>query len=57
MSIASSAVLVELNISVWTANKLDKGATDLVLTSNSASSGSAQDYAIVVGQRCKASTY
>jgi hypothetical protein len=42
MSIASSAVLVELNISVWTANKLDKGATDIVLASNSASSGSAQ---------------
>jgi hypothetical protein len=42
MSISSSAVLVELNISVWTANKLDKGATDSVLLSNSASSGSAQ---------------
>jgi hypothetical protein len=42
MSISSSAVLVELNISVWTANKLDKGATDSVLVSNSASSGSAQ---------------
>ena len=42
MSISSSAVLVELNISIWTANKLDKGATDSVLASNSASSGSAQ---------------
>ena len=42
MSISSSAVLVELNISIWTANKLDKGATDVVLASNSASSGSAQ---------------
>jgi hypothetical protein len=42
MRISSSAVLVELNISVWTANKLDKGATDIVLASNSASSGSAQ---------------
>ena len=42
MSISSSAVLVELNISVWTANKLDKGATDSVLTSNSASKDSAQ---------------
>jgi hypothetical protein len=42
MSIASSAVLVELNISVWTANKLDKGATDSVLASNSASKDSAQ---------------
>ncbi len=31
MSITSSAVLVEMNISVWTANKLDKGATDAVL--------------------------
>ena len=30
MSITSSAVLTELNISVWTANKLDKGATDNV---------------------------
>ena len=42
MSISSSAVLAELNISIWTANKLDKGATDSVLASNSASSGSAQ---------------
>jgi hypothetical protein len=36
MSITSSAVLVEMNISVWTANKLDKGATDAVLVSNGA---------------------
>jgi len=42
MSITSSAVLVELNISVWTANKLDKGATETVLASNSASKGSAE---------------
>jgi hypothetical protein len=42
MSISSSAVLVELNISVWTANKVDKGATDTVLASNSASKDSAQ---------------
>ena len=42
MSISSSAVLVELNISVWTANKLDKGATDTVLANNMASKGSAQ---------------
>lgn len=42
MSISSSAVLAELNISIWTANKLDKGATDTMLASNSASSGSAQ---------------
>jgi hypothetical protein len=42
MTISSSAVLVELNISVWTANKIDKGATDTVLASNSASKDSAQ---------------
>jgi hypothetical protein len=42
MSITSSAVLVELNISVWTASKLDKGATEIVLSSNSASKGSAE---------------
>ena len=42
MSISSSAVLTELNISVWTANKLDKGATEAVLSSNNAASGSAQ---------------
>lgn len=42
MSISSSAVLVELNISVWTANKLDKGATEAVLSNNSASKDSAQ---------------
>lgn len=36
MSITASAVLVELNISVWTANKLDKGATETVLASNHA---------------------
>jgi hypothetical protein len=41
MSITSSAVLVEMNISVWTANKLDKGATEGVLTSNGATSGDA----------------
>ena len=42
MSISNSAVLTELNISVWTANKLDKGATEAVLSSNNAASGSAQ---------------
>lgn len=42
MSISNSAVLVELNISVWTANKLDRGATDAVLAFNSASKDSAQ---------------
>lgn len=36
MSITSSSVLTELNISVWTANKLDKGATTEVLSSNGA---------------------
>lgn len=36
MSITSSSVLVEMNISVWTANKLDKGATEGVLLSNGA---------------------
>ena len=30
MSITSSSVLTEMNISVWTANKIDKGATDSV---------------------------
>lgn len=38
MSISSSAVLVELNISVWTANKLDRDATDVVISNNSANS-------------------
>ena len=42
MSIASSAVLVELNISVWPANKLDKGATEAVIADNSAGKNSAQ---------------
>lgn len=37
MSISASAVLVELNISVWTANKLDKTATDTVIAVNNAS--------------------
>ena len=42
MSISSSAVLTELNISVWTANKLDRNATEAVLNSNAASRDSAQ---------------
>lgn len=42
MSISSSAVLAELNISVWTANKLDRSATDTVLSNASASKDSAQ---------------
>ena len=40
MPITSSAVQVELNISVWTANKLDRNVTDTVLNSNGASKGS-----------------
>ena len=40
MSIASSAVLVELNISVWTAAKLDKNATKSVIADNNAGSQS-----------------
>jgi len=42
MSITSSAVLVEMNISVWTANKTDKGATEGMLISNGAASDAAQ---------------
>jgi hypothetical protein len=36
MSIASSSILAELNISVWTANKLDKRITNDVLVANGA---------------------
>lgn len=36
MSITSSAVIVEMNISVWTAHKIDRAATDDVLISNHA---------------------
>lgn len=42
MSITSSAVLVEMNISVWTANKLDKDATQKVIADNSAVQNAAQ---------------
>lgn len=42
MSISSAAVLVELNISVWTANKLDRGETEKVTSSNSAVHNAAQ---------------
>ena len=42
MSITSSAVLVEMNISVWTANKLDKGATEKVATDNNAGAQAGQ---------------
>lgn len=42
MSITSSAVLVEMNISVWTANKLDKGETEKVIIGASAVKDAAQ---------------
>ena len=42
MSITSSSVLVELNISVWTANKLDRGATDNVTSNANAVKNAAQ---------------
>jgi hypothetical protein len=42
MSITSSAMLVELNISVWTANKVDRGATRKVADDNNAASNAAQ---------------
>ena len=42
MSITARALLVEHNISVWTANKLDKHATDVVISQNSATDKAAQ---------------
>jgi hypothetical protein len=42
MTIASSAMLVELNISVWTANKVDKVASRKVATDNQAASDAGQ---------------
>jgi len=42
MNITSSAVLVEMNISVWTANKLDKSATEKVVNDNAAVQNAAQ---------------
>jgi hypothetical protein len=36
MTISASSVLVELNISVWTANKLDKNATNTVIADSAA---------------------
>lgn len=42
MSITSSSVLVEMNISVWTANKMDKSATEKVVADNSAVQNAAQ---------------
>jgi len=38
-SIASSAMLVELNISVWTARKLDKRASEEVVHAKNANKG------------------
>lgn len=40
MSITSSAVTVEMNISVWTANKLDRTATEKVVNDNNATQDS-----------------
>lgn len=42
MSIASSSMLVELNISVWTANKIDKDATQKVTHDNNATADAGQ---------------
>jgi hypothetical protein len=42
MSITSSSVLTEMNISVWTANKIDKSATEIVNISNNATSDASQ---------------
>lgn len=42
MSITSSSVLTELNISVWTANKLDKNTTNKLTADNKASVDAAQ---------------
>jgi hypothetical protein len=42
MGITNSSVLVELNISVWTANKLDRSETDKVTSTNNAGSGAAK---------------
>jgi hypothetical protein len=42
MSITSSTILVELSMSVWTANKLDRVATNTVISDNQAAYGAAQ---------------
>lgn len=42
MSISARALIVEHNISVWTANKLDKTATDIVIIQNAAADKAAQ---------------
>lgn len=42
MSISTSSVLVEMNIAVWTANKVDRSATATVINDNSAVRSAAQ---------------
>lgn len=42
MGIRNCGMLVEVGLSVWTANKLDKNATNKVLTDNDAGRGAAQ---------------
>ena len=42
MSITSSAVLIEMNINVWQAQKLDKATTDKVTADNNAVAGAGQ---------------
>lgn len=42
MSITSSAMLVEMNLSVWTANKLDKSATETVTSDAGANRNAAK---------------
>lgn len=42
MSITGSALLVEMNLSVWGAQKVDKGATDTLTSSNHASRDAAR---------------
>jgi hypothetical protein len=44
MSIASSSLLVEMNISVWLANKLDKRITESVLIANGATASDAGQF-------------
>lgn len=42
MTISSAAMLVEMNISVWTANKIDRGATDKVTSDAHATADAGQ---------------
>ena len=48
-SISSSAMLVELSISTWTGRKLDKQASQVVTTTNNASSGVANVHKKLLG--------